>query len=452
MQTPGRQVEPQTPMIAINRRVDMTLERLTKVEEDVVNIERPQRRIFSSVLSQFSTINNSMQEMRDLIDQDIKAKRRYYREETKILQKDLRNLQSLSMGFGRKVTAGALGLYGLSQLQRGNLGEGAAGIGGAAALLSPEILSVITTVVTTKLASSGLLSRGSGMGLGTRVAGASKLKNPLLITAALAASLILPGLISSNQNADRRRQMTASRTIRGAETINKPDVDRFRVLLARFDSILSNISLERKREGGDNIDVKLLEEGENLEPDKKKKKLEIEPDENKDNLKIDLEPEDDEQPEEKGGFFDGIKRLFGFGKEEDISQINAETSATESGLTIIDGSIFEGDTNVEGEKISNTFNNSNLISMGLLEPGEGESASDLLPNMSVEMMSNEIFNVPAGGGGDQVFNIDVPNQNQSSGFSGISARPVFVSVGTKFKRSIDKFESASSLRTWGAFS
>ncbi len=451
MQTPGRQVEPQTPMIAINRRVDMTLERLTKVEEDVVNIERPQRRIFSSVLSQFSTINNSMQEMRDLIDQDIKAKRRYYREETKILQKDSRNLQSLSMGFGRKVTAGALGLYGLSQLQRGNLGEGAAGIGGAAALLSPEILSVITTVVTTKLASSGLLSRGSGMGLGTRVAGASKLKNPLLITAALAASLILPGLISSNQNADRRRQMTASRTIRGAETINKPDVDRFRVLLARFDSILSNISLERKREGGDNIDVKLLEEGENLEPDKKKKKLEIEPDENKDNLKIDLEPED-EQPEEKGGFFDGIKRLFGFGKEEDISQINAETSATESGLTIIDGSIFEGDTNVEGEKISNTFNNSNLISMGLLEPGEGESASDLLPNMSVEMMSNEIFNVPAGGGGDQVFNIDVPNQNQSSGFSGISARPVFVSVGTKFKRSIDKFESASSLRTWGAFS
>ena len=452
MQTPGRQVEPQTPMIAINRRVDMTLERLTKVEEDVVNIERPQRRIFSSVLSQFSTINNSMQEMRDLIDQDIKAKRRYYREETKILQKDSRNLQSLSVGFGRKLTAGALGLYGLSQLQRGNLGEGAAGIGGAAALLSPEILSVITTVVTTKLASSGLLSRGSGMGLGTRVAGASKLKNPLLITAALAASLILPGLISSNQNADRRRQMTASRTIRGAENINKPDVDRFRVLLARFDSILSNISLERKREGGDNIDVKLLEEGENLEPDKKKKKLEIEPDENKDNLKIDLEPEDDEQPEEKGGFFDGIKRLFGFGKEEDISQINAETSATESGLTIIDGSIFEGDTNVEGEKISNTFNNSNLISMGLLEPGEGESASDLLPNMSVEMMSNEIFNVPAGGGGDQVFNIDVPNQNQSSGFSGISARPVFVSVGTKFKRSIDKFESASSLRTWGAFS
>ena len=456
MQTPGRQVEPQTPMIAINRRVDMTLERLTKVEEDVVNIERPQRRIFSSVLSQFSTINNSMQEMRDLIDQDIKAKRKYYREETKILQKDSRNLQSLSVGFGRKLTAGALGLYGLSQLQRGNLGEGAAGIGGAAALLSPEILSVITTVVTTKLASSGLLGRGGGVGsLGTRVAGASKLKNPLLITAALAASFILPGLISSNQNADRRRQMTASRTIRGAETINKPDVDRFRVILARFDSILSNISLERKREGGDNIDVEILEEAENT--DNRIKKLD--PDDPKDlkvekmGIPLDLEPEkQEEEQEEKSGFFDGFKRLFNFGKKEDISQIDAETSASDSSMTFIDESIVEGDTNVEGEKISNTFNNSNLISMELLEPGENDSASDLLPNMSVEMMSNEIFNVGGRSGGDQVINIDVPNQDNSSGFTGKSARPVFVSVGTKFKRSIDKFESASSLRTWGAFS
>ena len=39
MQTPSRRVEPQTPMIAINRRLDSTLERLTRVEEDVVNVE-----------------------------------------------------------------------------------------------------------------------------------------------------------------------------------------------------------------------------------------------------------------------------------------------------------------------------------------------------------------------------------------------------------------------------
>ena len=273
MQTPGRQVEPQTPMIAINRRADMIVERLTKVEEDVVNIERPQRRIFGSVISQFTTINNSMQEMRDLINRDIREKKKYYREETKILRQDSRNLQALNMSFGRRVAAGALGIYGLSQLQKGNLGEGATGIGGAAALLTPEILGVISNVVVTKLAASGLMGRGGAAGtMGTRVAGASRLRNPLLITAALAASLILPGLISSNQNADRRRQITASRTIRGQETISKPDVDRFRLILARFDSILSNISLERKLRGRQDIDQRILDEGENFEDDDKKKK------------------------------------------------------------------------------------------------------------------------------------------------------------------------------------
>ena len=44
---------------------------------------------------------------------------------------------------------------------------------------------------------------------------------------------------------------------------------------------------------------------------------------------------------------------------------------------------------------------------------------------------------------------------QSSGFSGLTAKPVSVFVSTKFNSSggaIDKFESASSLRSYGAFS
>ena len=444
MQTPSRRVEPQTPMIAINRRLDSTLERLTRVEEDVVNIERPQRRIFGSVISQFTTINNSMQEMRDLINRDIREKKKYYREETKILQKDSRNLQVLNMSFGRRVAAGALGLYGLSQLQRGNLGEGAAGVGGAAALLSPEILSVITTVVTTKLAASGLLSRGAGAGsFGTRVAGASKLKNPLLITAALAASLILPGLVNSNQNADRRRQITASRVIKGAETINKPDVDRFRVILARFDSILSSISLERKKEGRGAIDQEVFDEI----PEKNEEKTEnkIEPNSNEE-IKLDV-PEDEEEKEEKsGGFFDGIKRMFGFGKEEEVSQIDP---VDETSIAFTDQSVQEGDVTVEGEKTTNTFNDLSSISMEMIEGGE-KIASNLLPNMSIEMMSNEIF-ANTGEGGTSVIDISAPDQNNNSLFSGLAARPTFVSVGTKFDRSVPKFEAAASLRTWGAF-
>ena len=453
MQTPGRQVEPQTPMIAINRRADMIVERLTKVEEDVVNIERPQRRIFGSVISQFTTINNSMQEMRDLINRDIREKKKYYREETKILRQDSRNLQALNMSFGRRVAAGALGIYGLSQLQKGNLGEGATGIGGAAALLTPEILGVISNVVVTKLAASGLMGRGGAAGtMGTRVAGASRLRNPLLITAALAASLILPGLISSNQNADRRRQITASRTIRGQETISKPDVDRFRLILARFDSILSNISLERKLRGRQDIDQRFLDEGENFEDDDKKKKKKDTPEiTGDDSNELTIDPvdmmRDEDDKDEKKGFFDGFKNFFNFGRDKEVSQIDAETDNT---IAFTDQSVTGGDLNVEGGKITNLFNSSsNLISMEMIESGATESASDILPNMSIEMMSNEILS--GGSGETQIINLGKGDNKQNSGFSGISARPVFVSVGTKFK-SIDKFESASSLRTWGAFS
>ena len=442
MQTPGRQVEPQTPMIAISRRVDMTLERLTQVEEDVVKIERPQKRILGSVISQFQTINNSMQEMRDLINQDIKEKKKYYREETKILRKDSRNLQSLNMGFGRKLAAGALGLYGLSQLGQGNFGEGAAGIGGAAALLTPEILGVISTVVTTRLVKSGLLGRGAGAGtMGSRVAGASRLKNPLLITAALAASFILPGLVNANQTADRRRQLGATRVIRGRETISKPDVERFRGILTRFDGILSNISLERRRKGKDTIEEDILDE--------------VDKDENEDNKKNDeddiltrddiiadpdLKPEDfainevtgeiikiDEMnPVQRAGFETRkfIENLFNINKKD-------ENELSFNNVQNIQG----GDTN---------------ISFDFLESNE-KLASSNLENISIEMMGDRITNnAMVGDGGIQVINVESENDQTDPIFSGKAARPVFVSVGTKFA-SIPKFESASALRTWGAF-
>ena len=448
MQTPGRQVEPQTPMIAINRRVDMTLERLTQVEEDVVKLERPQKRILGSVISQFQTINNSMQEMRDLINQDIKEKKKYYREETKILRKDSRNLQSLNMGFGRKLAAGALGLYGLSQLGQGNLGEGAAGIGGAAALLTPEILGVISTVVTTRLVKSGILGRGAGVGtIGTRVAGASRLKNPLLITAALAASLILPGLINSNQNADRRRQLDATRVIRGREIINKPDVDRFRVILARFDSILSNISLERRRKGKDTIDEDIIDKADKKDKDNNQNDNQNDNQDDEDILtrgdvltNPDLDPKDfaineatgeilkiDEMnPGQRAGFETRkfIENLFNFNNKE-------ENKLSLNNVQNIQG----GETN---------------ISLDLLKSNEKLPSSNL-ENISIEMMANRITNnTMLGDGGDQIINLNLDNNQSDPIFSGKAARPVFVSVGTKFA-SIPKFESASALRTWGAF-
>ena len=442
MQTPGRRVESLTPMIAINRRVNTIFERLSKVEEDVVEIERPQRRMFGRILSQFQTVNSSMNTMEDLIRQDIAAKKRYYAEEKKILEKDSRNLQNVNSGLGRQLAAGALGAVGISQILQGNIGEGAAGIGGAAALLTPEILGVISTVVTTRLVKSGLLGRGAGAGtLGTRVAGASKLRNPLLITAALAASLILPGLVNANQTADRRRQLSATRTIRGAETINKPDVDRFRTILARFDRILSNISLERKRKGKGTIDEDIIDE---LDDDKN--------DDNDDDglgklinelafpITADDIP-DEEQFNQVGPFklpkslgIDDIMRFQGL----EPNPKNKDVSSTTNIL---------GDNNlsITGGDVNQTTN----LAFGDINPNLTNNFTSNLGDLSFDMINKNIFDIK-GRGESQIIDLSQDNEetSSSSGFSALTATPTFVSVGTKFTSSggaIDKFVSANAL-------
>jgi len=448
MQTPGRRVESLTPMIAINRRVDTVFERLTKVEEDIVDIERPQRRMFGRILSQFQSVNNSMETMEDLIKQDIDAKRKYFREETKILEKDSRNLTGIRAGFGRQLVAGALGAYGLSQILRGNIGEGALGVGGAAALLSPEILGVISTVVTTRLVKSGLLGRGRGVGtMGSRVAGASKLRNPLLITAALAASLILPGLVNSNQTADRRRQLSATRTIRGAETINKPDVDRFRTILARFDSILSSISLDRRRRSKGTLDEQDVDDI--LEGDKKKKDKE-------NNLESEKEGTDDK--EEKGGFFEGIKNLFGIGGEEDIEEEEGggDGDGVGTDLSLIDGSIMMDLNEGDQEIINNSFQSQN-IAMGDINPNLATDFTANLGDLSFDMVNKNISNnVQEQGVHDMLVDLSQEGSETpppSSGFSALTAMADFVSVTTRFSSSagaIDKIAFNNALNNGGS--
>ena len=429
MQTPGRRVESLTPMIAINRRVNTVFERLQKVEEDLVEIERPQQRIFGRIINQFQVLNNSMDTMENLIREDISAKRKYFAEESKILEKDSRNLQGIRSGIGRQLAAGALGAYGVSQILRGNLGEGAAGVGGAAALLTPEILGVISTVVTTRLVKSGLLGRGAGLGtIGSRVAGASRLKNPLLITAALTASLILPGLMN-NQGADRRRQLGASRTIRGAETINKPDVDRFKGILARFDAILSSISLDNKRKSEGSLEDKDIED---LLKSKEKIKK-----------KDDLDSENEDDTEEKGGFFEGIKNLFGIGTEKEEIKEEVEGGEDDTNISMIDNTIIEGDVS-EGDVNQidkNTFQSTN-VAMGDINPDLTANISSSLGDLSFDMINKNISNNIGGEGEPQVIDLSQDNEktSSSSGFSGLTAAPVFVSVGTRFESSASAIE------------
>ena len=137
----------------------------------------------------------------------------------------------------------------------GNIGGAAQSFGASAALMSPEIIQFITGSIVNSLALRGLVgNRGAGVNTASRVAGASKFKNPLLITAALAASFLVPALAKSNQSADKRRLELSQRTIRGAETINKDDVARFRSQLDRFDKILSNTRRDKKKQNQTQFD------------------------------------------------------------------------------------------------------------------------------------------------------------------------------------------------------
>ena len=93
MQTPGRQVAPQTPMIPMERRMDLAYDRLLQsATEATQNLEKPQTRVLGRVISQLESMNNTMRSIQDQIREDVRAKRRYYREEARLLRKDSDNL------------------------------------------------------------------------------------------------------------------------------------------------------------------------------------------------------------------------------------------------------------------------------------------------------------------------------------------------------------------------
>ena len=442
MQTPGRQIEAQTPMIESRGR-NTLIERLSKAEEGIVDIERPQRRMFGTVTEKFEAIDNTFKDMQDIIKDDVSQRRKYFIEEQKILTEDSKNLSNLRNKLGRQLLGVAAGIAGLSQLAQGNVGAGASGVGAAAALFSPEILGVITSVVAGNLAKSGFLNRG-GAQIGSKVAGASKLGNPVLISAALAASLILPGLINANQTADRRRQLAASRVIRRAETINEPDVDRFRNILARFDSILDNISLGEKKGvlnlGG--IGDGLLDSAKESEDVRREEeRLEDE----KQEAKIIKTP--------KSSSTEDMFEFFGIPMPEDVQQMETETDQNISNITENTDVDLSSSNNIFNNRIlkrqanNNITNNTNMNMIASNNP----SALNLNLDILDDITSGE------GGQGDGETNIidmttSNSTQNSEKKFTGLAAIPASVSVTTNsMNLDIDLIEHSDALRSWAAY-
>ena len=435
MQTPGRRNEPQTPMLpVIERRVEAIESSSILNFQKVESIERGQRRVFGRVINQLGALSKNMDDMRNIIRRDIREKQRYFKEEQKILKKDSDNLSGISSALflgARRGLATALGVLGASQIAEGNTNVGLQNIGGAAALLTPEILEVITGAVINGLALRGLLGGGKGAGA------AGLLKNiggkkGLFLIASLAAALIIPQLVG-NQNADKRRSEVAARTIKGKETINQPDVSRFRQILDRFDKILSNIKLSNKKSKRSEIDEKLLEK-QGKTPEIKKgeeigKKI---AERNLNSLDLKIE----------GGESNDVDARSGEDALGEVIIDNTQNNMSDS-LTL------EGSDNISFQQ---SLNFANTIE----SKEDNRTLKNIFPKDFLSTKLDINFSVPSR---DEirektnVINLSDDNQgdsNNSSNFIGESVSANFVNVSTKFE-SIDTFDFASSYKTYSVF-
>ena len=461
MQTPGRKTEPQTPMIPMSPRMEGGLNRmLQRAEEGAKNIERPRVLSLGKVISQLNVIGGGLRDIRNQIRSDIKAKQQFYREESKILKKDSENLGNLNLKLLRRSLGGLTAGLAATQFAGGDLKGGLSSAGLASLLLAPEIIEAISGGVIQSLALKGILGGGRPApvaGVTQNLGGASRLKNPLLITAALAASLLIPSLARGQGNSDARRQELTRKTVAGREIINKPDVSRFRRQLARFENILDSINAERTRKGKDNtIDPSEIEETDFEDPKVGTTNQAFD--------FLDVIRNKNERKEGKNQWWDffDVFRNPSQKDGESVKELESDVDKESELLSMeINNITNEGDA-VKNENIDVAARfiteNQNFFGDEITETIEPNiDLVDALAQLDIGQIRSEVKNTVTPPSTNNVIDLnqDQGTSKQSSGFTGNSAKPVSVFVSTKFNSSggaIDKFESASSLRSYGAFS
>lgn len=246
MQTPGRAVQSQTPMFSpMGERMDAAYTSLIERSEDRLRdtgISRQQTRQLGRIILEFERLNGTMKTMRSEIQQDLRERRKYYKEERKILKEDLENtnlFKTAALFDGRKNLALLSGALALKEASDGDVGGALQATSAAVGLLLPDIISTVLGVIGLGTVAGGGRRGGTPRGNvgGMRGMGG---KGGIITAAVIAASLLGSKLFGGG-NADTRRQEGAQQTIAGANTINEPDVARFKIQLNRFESILDGM-------------------------------------------------------------------------------------------------------------------------------------------------------------------------------------------------------------------
>ena len=206
----------------------------------------------TSMFSNLDRMEESMSVIRKSLNRDIRSRERYYNEEVKLLKKELKTTESLkgSLMNVAALVAGVSLASAMGNFQQGNIGAGARDLtlatGAALSQYLPEVITGSAIIISQLL---GFGKRGSvrpnaGMrtGLSPRP-GAGKL------------GLLLPllGLLGLGSLAGRGREGDADK-VRGElvrkqlvtdQTINQPDVDRFKLQLERFSFLIDRLQSDR---------------------------------------------------------------------------------------------------------------------------------------------------------------------------------------------------------------
>ena len=248
MQTPGRQVEPQTPMIPLERRMDNAYERLlVNAQNAQVNESRGTSiRGLGRIVLEMEQLNNNMEAMQNEIRKDIRERRKYFLEEQKILKKDLENTENFKTAafFNLRKMIGIFG-FGIAanELAQGDIGGAIQGVGLGVGAFLPEIAQGVIALLAAKgLIGGGGLMRGGMMAGGLGMLGGGRAKG-ILALAALGGLLLTGGALASN---NRRQETITTSFDETNNTINKRDVDRFRGQLSRADGILTDVDQTKR--------------------------------------------------------------------------------------------------------------------------------------------------------------------------------------------------------------
>ena len=232
----------------VNQKVNLLLDAQAQQETNTNVVSAK----VTSMFSNLDRMEESMSVIRKSLNRDIRSRERYYNEEVKLLKKELKTTESLK-GSLMNVAALVTGLSlasAMGNFQQGNIGAGARDLtiatGAALSQYLPEVITGSAIII------SQLLGFGKRGGVRPN-AGVRTGLSPRPGAGKLGLLLPLLGLLGLGSLAGKGREGDADK-VRGElvrkqlvteQTINQPDVDRFKLQLERFSFLIDRLQSDR---------------------------------------------------------------------------------------------------------------------------------------------------------------------------------------------------------------